>query len=47
LILQREEVPRCDLGKDDMAGPRLGWLTWMKSGPEFDRAPSDTILHLD
>jgi type VI secretion system protein ImpH len=47
LVLQREEVPRCDLGKDDLAGPRLGWLTWMKSAGDFDRSPSDTILHLE
>ncbi len=47
LVLQREEVPRCDLGKEDEAGPRLGWLTWMKSANEFDRSPADTILHLD
>jgi type VI secretion system protein ImpH len=47
LVLEREEVPRCDLGKADLAGPRLGWLTWMKSGADFDRSPADTILHLD
>jgi predicted component of type VI protein secretion system len=44
LILQREAVPKCDLGEAGLAGPRLGWFTWMKSGPEFDRAPADTVL---
>jgi len=46
LILKRPEVPRCDLGKDDQAGPRLGWFTWIKSGLDFDRSPSDTVLLL-
>jgi len=46
LILERAVVPRCNLGEDGLAGPRLGWFTWMKSGPEFDRAPSDTLLLL-
>jgi type VI secretion system protein ImpH len=44
LILKRDEVPQCDLGEDSLAGPRLGWFTWMKSGPTFDRAPADTVL---
>ncbi|MGO9228800.1 MAG: type VI secretion system baseplate subunit TssG [Bryobacteraceae bacterium] len=46
LILQRPVVPRCKLGEYDLAGPRLGWFTWMKSGPDFDRAPADTVLLL-
>jgi len=46
LILQRDEVPRCDLGKDDLAGPRLGWYTWVKSGPDFNRSPADTVMRL-
>jgi type VI secretion system protein ImpH len=46
LILRRDQVPRCDLGKSVLSGPRLGWFTWMKSGAEFDRAPSDTVLLL-
>jgi len=46
LILEQEEVPRCELGKDDRAGPRLGWFTWMRSGPDFDRSPGDTVLLL-
>src|SRR5207249_12032760 len=46
LILRRDQVPHCDLGKTALSGPRLGWFTWVKSGLEFDRAPSDTILLL-
>jgi type VI secretion system protein ImpH len=46
LILRRPVVPRCKLGEDSLAGPRLGWFTWMKSGPDFDRAPADTVLLL-
>jgi len=46
LILKQKEVPRCDLGKDDLAGTRLGWFTWMRSGMEFDRSPGDTVLLL-
>jgi len=46
LVLQRAVVPRCNLGEDSLAGPRLGWFTWMKSGPDFDRAPADTVLLL-
>lgn len=46
LILERKEVPACDLGSSGPAGPRLGWLTWMKSKPEMGRDPGDTILLL-
>ena len=46
LILRHDEVPRCNLGEPGAAGPRLGWFTWMKSGTEFDRAPSDTVFLL-
>ena len=46
LILKQPDVPRCELGNETEAGPRLGWFTWMKSGSGFDRSPSDTILLL-
>lgn len=46
LILKQAVVPRCNLGEDCLAGPRLGWFTWMKSGADFDRSPSDTVLLL-
>ena len=46
LILEQREVPRCDLGRDDWQGPRLGWFTWIRSGLEFDRSPGDAVLLL-
>jgi len=46
LILERAAVPRCKLDGVSLAGPRLGWFTWMKSGTDFDRAPADTVLLL-
>jgi len=45
LILDREEVPRCELGKLGDEAPRLGWLTWMRSSA-MDRDPQETILKL-
>ena len=46
LILERKEVPCCNLGRDDQSGPRLGWFTWIRSGMSFDRSPGDTVLLL-
>ena len=46
LILEQHEVPRCGLGRQDEAGPRLGWFTWVRSGTSFDRSPGDTVLLL-
>jgi type VI secretion system protein ImpH len=46
LILMQQEVPRCDLGRQDQAGPRLGWFTWIRSGADFDRSPGDTVMLL-
>lgn len=45
LILARDDVPRCELGKDDEAAPMLGLLTWAKSAP-FRRDADETILRL-
>ena len=44
LILKREQVPFCEL---DGENSRLGWLTWMKSRPQFDRDPGDTVFLLE
>ncbi|MGH9631420.1 MAG: type VI secretion system baseplate subunit TssG [Bryobacteraceae bacterium] len=44
LILKRDDVPHCELGVDGEESPRLGWFSWMKSRPSFDRNPGDTIL---
>ena len=45
LLLEREEVPGCDIGYEGEIPPRLGWVTWLKSTP-LDRDPGDTILKL-
>jgi len=47
LILKREEVPACELGKGKQTISLLGWTTWMKSGPSFGRNPADTVLLLN
>jgi len=46
LILEREEVPACELGADDASGPQLGWVSWLKSMP-LGRDPDDTILAVE
>ncbi len=45
LILDRKDVPFCELGAEGDAAPRLGWLTWGRTAP-LDRDPGDTILSL-
>jgi type VI secretion system protein ImpH len=45
LVLRREEVPECELGRVAEAVPQLGWCTWVKSAP-FGRDPGDTILRM-
>jgi type VI secretion system protein ImpH len=45
LILQRREVPHCELRAEGEAAPRLGWFSWIKS-VEFSRDPGDTVLLL-
>ena len=46
LVLKHEEVPACELGSESESGPRLGWVTWIKSTPTFDRNPMDTVFEL-
>jgi len=45
LILEREEVPRCQLGGEGDGSPQLGWVTWMKSKP-MERHPEETIFNV-
>jgi type VI secretion system protein ImpH len=45
LLLDRDEVPACNVGFEHDVPPRLGWVTWLKSKP-LDRDPGDTILRL-
>jgi type VI secretion system protein ImpH len=43
LVLDREEVPRCQLATGDEAGSRLGWNAWL-SGPDYDHDPDDAVF---
>ncbi len=45
LILQREDVPRCELGASGEGAPQLGWVSWSKTR-DMDYNPSQTILQL-
>jgi type VI secretion system protein ImpH len=45
LVLARDDVPACVLGAEDGDGLRLGWSTWIRTGPPT-RDPDDTILTL-
>jgi type VI secretion system protein ImpH len=46
LILRRDAVPALELRSPEEGALRLGWQTWLKSRPGFDRDPGDTILLL-
>ena len=46
LILRREDVPGFELRPPAEDALCLGWLTWLKSGSDFNRNPGDTILLL-
>ncbi|HET8549518.1 MAG TPA: type VI secretion system baseplate subunit TssG [Bryobacteraceae bacterium] len=45
LILRREEAPRCELGAQGGAAPRLGWVSWAKT-TVMQRDPAETIFEL-
>lgn len=45
LILDREDVPKCELGALGETAPRLGWLTWSRTAP-MGRDPGETVLPL-
>jgi type VI secretion system protein ImpH len=45
LILDRRDVPPCQLGSDDDNAPQLGWHTYIKN-QEMKLDASDTILQL-
>jgi type VI secretion system protein ImpH len=42
-VLKKEEVPFCELTRDEKNAPRLGWLGWLKV-KEFKRDASDAIF---
>jgi type VI secretion system protein ImpH len=46
LVLRREDVPRCELGNEGPAAPRLGWLTWASTAP-LRRDPDESILQFE
>ncbi len=45
LVLKRDDVPPVQLGSEDEAGPRLGWVTWTKNQP-MERDPDETLLRI-
>jgi type VI secretion system protein ImpH len=45
LVLEREQVPRCQLGGEGDSAPQLGWVTWMKSKP-MERHPEEAIFNV-
>jgi type VI secretion system protein ImpH len=45
LILDRRDVPVCELGAEGETAPRLGWITWARTQP-MGRDPGETILPL-
>lgn len=45
LLLQRAEVPACDLSSPVEESPRLGWVSWLKT-KAMDRDPGDTVLRV-
>jgi type VI secretion system protein ImpH len=45
LILEKDEVPPCELAAEDAAAPLLGWTSWAKTQPKVNDA-SDTILRI-
>ena len=44
-ILNAKEVPRCRLGDETLAGPRLGWTAWLKT-EEFEEAADDAVFEI-
>ncbi len=44
LVLRKDEVPQCELEDNDTI--QLGWTTWMKVKPRFERHPDDTVMML-
>ncbi len=43
LVLKREDVPQCELGRDGATAPQLGWLSWAKTAPLQSDA-GETVL---
>jgi type VI secretion system protein ImpH len=45
LILEKEQVPGLHLGDEELAGPKLGWSTWIRTAPRRNNA-EETVLAL-
>jgi type VI secretion system protein ImpH len=45
LILDRRDVPPCELGAEGENAPQLGWVTWIRTR-EMKEDASETILQL-
>ncbi len=45
LILNKDEVPPCELGEDAVTAPRLGWTSWAKTEAMRENA-GDTIFSI-
>ena len=43
LVLEKSEVPECQLEGEMAFGARLGWNTWLRS-QEFDHDPDDAVF---
>lgn len=43
LVLEKSEVPECQLEEETAFGARLGWNTWLRS-QEFDHDPDDAVF---
>jgi type VI secretion system protein ImpH len=46
VVLRRDEVPWCQLPADSAAAPRLGWNSWIRSGPQ-SRDAEDAVFRLE
>ena len=46
LILERGQVPPCELGAEDASRPQLGWVSWLKS-KSMERDPDETVLAIE
>jgi type VI secretion system protein ImpH len=46
VVLRKEEVPWCQLPADADAAPRLGWNSWVRSGP-MERDADEAVFRLD
>jgi type VI secretion system protein ImpH len=45
LSLKADEVPWCELGKEEGGGPRLGWCSWLKTD-DFSHDADEALFAL-